>query len=87
MKSSAVIINTARGGIINEEALLKALANNNIAGAATDVLTVEPPTPEHSMLTHSLDNLIITPHIAWASIEARKRLLNKVIENIESHFN
>lgn len=87
MKSSAVIINTARGGIINEEALLKALANNNIAGVATDVLTVEPPTTEHPMLTHSLDNLIITPHIAWASIEARKRLLNKVIENIESHFN
>lgn len=87
MKATAVVINTARGGIVNEPALLKALGNNTIAGAATDVLTVEPPSPEHQMLTHSLDNLLVTPHIAWASMEARKRLLNKVIENIESYFN
>ena len=84
---TAVVINTARGGIVNESALLIALENNSIAGAATDVLTVEPPPAEHHMLVHSLDNLIITPHIAWASVEARMRLLNKVKDNINSYFN
>ncbi|GHB73304.1 putative 2-hydroxyacid dehydrogenase [Psychrosphaera saromensis] len=85
MKDTAVIINTARGGIINEADLIQALQKNIIAGAALDVVSVEPPPEEHIMLTQ-LDNLIITPHIAWASIEARQRLLNQVSDNIKQHF-
>lgn len=87
MKPSAVVVNTARGGVVNETALLQALSEQKIAGAATDVLTQEPPPPDHIMVTHSLENLIVTPHIAWASVEARERLMRKVIENIESYFN
>ena len=86
MKPSAVIINTARGGIVDEIALLEALQNKKIAAAATDVLSQEPPTPEHPLLSSQPDNLIITPHIAWATVEARKRVLDKVINNITQHF-
>lgn len=86
MKSNAVIINTARGGIINEADLIEALQQNKILGAAVDVLTVEPPTADHLMLNTPLDNLIITPHIAWASVEARQRLLQQVCDNITEHF-
>lgn len=86
MKPSAVIINTARGGIVNEADLLQALKRKTISGAATDVLNIEPPPEDHILLTEQLDNLIITPHIAWASIEARQRLLNQVSENIKQHF-
>lgn len=86
MKSNAVVINTARGGIINEADLIDALQQNIILGAAVDVLTVEPPNAEHLMLNTTLDNLIITPHIAWASVEARQRLLEQVCENISKHF-
>jgi glycerate dehydrogenase len=86
MKSSAVIINTARGGIVNEADLLQALKKKTIAGAATDVLNIEPPPKEHVLLTEQLENLIITPHIAWASIEARQRLLEQVCGNISEHF-
>lgn len=85
MKQSSVLINTARGGIVNEPALLQALQQKVIAGAATDVLTTEPPRPEHVLLTPQ-DNLIVTPHIAWASVEARARLLELVANNIKQHF-
>ncbi|MDU0113663.1 D-2-hydroxyacid dehydrogenase [Psychrosphaera aquimarina] len=86
MKSNAVIINTARGGIINEADLIEALQQNKILGAGVDVLTVEPPRADHLMLNTPLDNLIITPHIAWASVEARQRLLQQVCDNITEHF-
>jgi glycerate dehydrogenase len=86
MKDSAVIINTARGGIINESDLIEALQNNMIAGAASDVVSIEPPPEKHVMLT-SLDNLLLTPHIAWASSESRQRLLNQLCDNIKDHFN
>lgn len=82
MKSSAIIINTARGGIINEFDLLAALENKRIAGVATDVLSEEPPRNGNPLLSYQGDNLIITPHIAWASQQARQRLLNQVIANI-----
>ncbi len=86
MKPSAVLINTARGGIVNEVALLQALASKQIAAAATDVLTVEPPTKDHPLLLNQPDNLIITPHIAWATREARSRVLEKVVNNIKEFF-
>ena len=82
MKSTALIINTARGGIVNEAALLQALQNNTIAGAALDVLSVEPPPSDHPLLNIQLPNLIITPHVAWASREARQRCVDEISLNI-----
>lgn len=86
MQASAVLINTARGGIVDELALLQALREKRIAGAATDVLTQEPPEKNHPMLIQQPENLIITPHIAWATKEARARVLSKVMDNIRAHF-
>ncbi len=82
MKPSALLINTARGGIVNEAALLSALNNRVIAGAASDVLTVEPPPVDHPMLQYTKPNLILTPHVAWASRESRQRLVNEIALNI-----
>lgn len=82
MKSTALLINTARGGIVNELALLHALQHKMIAGAALDVLSDEPPPAEHILLQYKQANLIITPHVAWASREARQRCLNEVALNI-----
>lgn len=86
MKNSSIVVNTARGGIVNELALLKALHNREIAAAATDVLTEEPPKPNHLMLEQKPDNLLITPHVAWASIEARNRLFQQLIGNVERYL-
>ena len=85
MKPNAFLINTARGGIVNEGALIQALEQRQIAGAAMDVLTQEPPAKSHPFIASMPENLIITPHIAWASLEARQRLLAKLVENIQ-HF-
>ena len=81
MKPTSYLINTARGGLINESALRNALENKRIAGAALDVLSSEPPPPDHVLM--NLDNCIITPHQAWASLGARKRLLTEVVKNVE----
>ncbi|MDG1752143.1 MAG: D-2-hydroxyacid dehydrogenase [Thalassotalea sp.] len=86
MKPSAMLINTARGAIVNEQDLLTALNNNEIAFAALDVLNQEPPSPNHLLLTNQPKNLKITAHIAWASIEAQQRLINLLAKNI-SDFN
>ena len=85
MKSTAILINTARGGLINEIALLEALKNNEIAAAGLDVLEHEPPAVGDVLLDYHADNLIITPHIAWASREARQRLLNEITFNIRDY--
>lgn len=82
MKSDAILINTARGGLVNEVALLDALQNQQIAGAALDVLEEEPPPQSHPLLNYSGDNLIITPHVAWASHSSRQRLIEEVANNI-----
>jgi len=82
MKPTAILINTARGGIVNEADLLEALTEKQIAAVALDVLDKEPPNDNHPLLTAKLDNLIITPHIAWASHEARQLLLDKITQNI-----
>jgi glycerate dehydrogenase len=83
MKKSAFLINTARGGLINEADLFNALKNGTIAGAALDVLTIEPPTTENPLLQSTLPNLIITPHIAWASLNARQTLIDQLADIIE----
>jgi glycerate dehydrogenase len=82
MKPTALLINTARGGIVNETALLRALQTKKIAGAALDVLSIEPPPVNHILLQNQLPNLIITPHVAWASREARQRCLSEIALNI-----
>ena len=84
MGPSALLINCARGGIVNEHDLLKALSNKVIAGAATDVLTEEPPRPNHPMLQYKANNLIITPHSAWVSKNARQTIVHQLVDNIKS---
>ncbi|MCB0736340.1 MAG: D-2-hydroxyacid dehydrogenase [Bacteroidetes bacterium] len=84
MKPSAGLVNTARGGLVNEHALAKTLNNNEIAWAALDVLAQEPPSDECPLL--SAENCLITPHIAWASKESRMRLMDIITENIRSYF-
>ncbi len=84
MKKSACIINTARGGIIDEAALADALRNGVIAGAGMDVLTVEPPKNGNILLDPTIPNLIITPHVAWASKEAMQVLADQLVDNIDA---
>mgnify|MGYP001815174462 FL=1 len=85
MKPSAILINTARGGLVDESALLEALKNDEIAAAGLDVLEHEPPAVGDALLDHHADNLIITPHIAWASQQSRQRLLNEIVLNIQAY--
>jgi glycerate dehydrogenase len=84
MKPEAILVNTARGGLVDETALLQALQNEQIAAAALDVLEQEPPAVNHPLLNHGQDNLIITPHIAWASRESRQRLVDEIAKNIQA---
>lgn len=84
MKPSAFLVNVARGGVVNEADLADALKQGKIAGAALDVLSTEPPPKDHPLLQPDVPNLILTPHIAWASVEARGRLLSGIVENISS---
>lgn len=83
MKSSAILINTARGGLINEKDLAEGLRNRVISGAGLDVMVDEPPAENHEF--HQLDHCLITPHQAWSSQESRQRLLQGIAENIKSY--
>ena len=83
MKNSAFLINCARGGVVNEAALKNALLDRQIAGAATDVLTVEPPKNGNILLDPTIPNLIITPHSAWGSVDARQRIVKQMLENVQ----
>lgn len=82
MKKTAYLINTSRGGVVNENDLAEALENGTIAGAGLDVLSAEPPKGGNVLI--GAKNCLITPHIAWASLEARTKLLNIFLENVES---
>lgn len=83
MKRDALLINTARGGLIDDAALIEALREGLIAGAGLDALREEPPRNGNALLDLNLPNLIITPHVAWASRQAVQNLADQVIENIE----
>ena len=85
MKSSSLLINTARGGLVDEGALLDALKNHQLAGAGLDVLEQEPPAMDNALIDAKLKNLLITPHVAWASRECRQRLVEALVENIEAY--
>lgn len=82
MKRSAVLINTGRGPLVDESALAGALRDGRIAGAAVDVLSCEPPSADNPLL--SAPNCVITPHIAWASVEARQRLMRIAADNVRA---
>lgn len=84
MKPSAILINAARGGLVDETALARALQEGWIAGAGVDVLEQEPPDGSSPLLA-DIPNLILTPHVAWASRPARQRLLNQVIDIIRNY--
>jgi glycerate dehydrogenase len=87
MKRNAILINTGRGGIVHEASLARALDEGLIAGAALDVLEKEPPEETNPLLhLKQPDKLIITPHIAWASLESRERLLEGIAQNITDYL-
>ncbi|MEJ2644072.1 MAG: 2-hydroxyacid dehydrogenase [Gammaproteobacteria bacterium] len=84
MKPDALLINAARGGIVDEAALADALRAGRLGGAAVDVLTEEPPVRGNPLLDFQSPRLIVTPHVAWASREARQRVIDEVAANIEA---
>ena len=87
MKSSAVLINCARGGVVDERALADALRGGVIAGAGVDVLSAEPPSEENPLLARDVPNLIVTPHVAWAGRDAQQALADQLVDNIEAFVN
>ena len=86
MKPNALLINTARGGLVDESALLDALRTERIGGAGFDVLDKEPPQQGNPLLSLNLPNFILTPHIAWSSREAMQALADQLIDNIEAYL-
>ncbi len=84
MKREALLINTARGGLVNEMALIDVLRAGLIAGAAFDVLSEEPPRRGNPLLDATLPSLIVTPHVAWASREAMQTLADQLVDNLEA---
>lgn len=85
MKPSAILVNTARGGLVNEADLAQALADGEIAGACIDVVSAEPIADDNPLL--GAVNCLMTPHIAWSTIEARTRLLQTSADNVEAFQN
>lgn len=85
MKPDALLVNTARGGIINEQDLADCLREGIIAGAGVDTLGQEPPPPDHPLLAHDIPNLIVTPHNAWASKTARQSAVDQLAEVIRAY--
>ncbi|SAL87873.1 glycerate dehydrogenase [Caballeronia choica] len=86
MKRTASLVNTARGGIIDEAALIEALDRKLIANAALDVLEQEPPASDHPLLRNRRADLIVTPHVAWRTKVAMTRLVTQLAEGIEGHY-
>ncbi len=85
MKPSALLINTGRGGLVDEEALAQALREGRLAGAGLDVLSTEPPSPSNPLL--KAPNCVITPHCAWSTLAARRRLLDVTVTNVRAFQN
>lgn len=85
MKTGALLINTARGPLVDEAALLAALQQGDIGGAGLDVLSQEPPPADMPLLQYREPNLIVTPHVAWASRESRQRLVDQLALNIQAY--
>jgi glycerate dehydrogenase len=84
MKKNALLINTARGGVVDEAALVSALKTRRIAGADFDVVSVEPPKAGNPLLDLNLPNFLLTPHVAWSSREAMQILADQLIDNLEA---
>lgn len=84
MPSGSYLVNAARGGIVNEAALADALRSGHLAGAASDVLTEEPPQNGNLLLDADIPNLLITPHCAWGSRQARETIIRQTFENIQA---
>ena len=87
LKPTALLINCARGGVLDEAALAAALREGRLGGAGLDVLSIEPPDANNPLLAPDLPNLIVTPHVAWASLQAQRALADQLIDNIEDFVN
>ena len=87
MKSTALLINCARGGVVDESALADALREGRLGGAGVDVLSKEPPGADNPLLDPGLPNLLITPHVAWAGRRAQQSLADQLVDNIEEFVN
>jgi glycerate dehydrogenase len=83
IKPNLLLVNTARGPLVNADDLYRALQSNRIAGAVLDVLDIEPPKEPHPLIFHP--KCLVTPHIAWAGLEARKKLLEGIMSNIYAY--
>lgn len=84
LKPGVFVVNTARGGLIDEQALADALRSGHLGGAATDVLSVEPPVNGNPLLAGDIPRLVVTPHSAWGAVEARQRIVGQLAENAEA---
>ena len=84
LKPGALVVNTARGGLIDEQALADALRSGHLGGAATDVLSVEPPVNGNPLLQADVPRLIVPPHSAWGAVESRQRIVDQLSENAQA---
>lgn len=84
MRSDAILINTGRGGLVDSAALADALRRGELGGAGIDVLPAEPPPPDEPLLASDIPNLVLTPHVAWASHSARQKALDEVTQNLRA---